>query len=667
MSTTMHAGCDHNQIHGDAVGTGFLSGPGFRDLPVQYTVVDGKYALCDGCIYMGTVEEVEADAARIRASAKETPEAKANHASDAEIAFGVAMPDYGDFLWPNGIVPYAFDSGLPQPQRVNDAIAHMHENTGIRLVLRTAANAAQFPNYVVFVRSSTPGVSWSSLGMRGGRQEIAVADGHPMGVICHEMLHALGILHEQTRTDRDRFVQIRWENIQPNRVSQFQILPGVTDLLDYDYGSIMHYGGSAFSSNGQPTIVPLQPGVTIGQRNALSYTDRQTVAKMYERFFAKGYSGVWRPGTGAYGLWVNATSASFVDKWQQWSQQGLRLTDIHVRHVGGQDRYSGVFEAGSGGHGLWMGASWSSFHDKWQEWSQAGLRLVDLHIHRANGENRYSGVFRAGGGGHGLWVNASWASLKEKWESWSQQGLRLIDLHVHRINGQTRYSGVFRSGSGGYGLWADASWTSFVAKWQELSQQGLKLVDLNHHLVGATSRYSGVFAAGGGGQYLWANVTYDSFIAKWQELAEQNFRLVDFEIVQSEDGAANSLDMAPMAADAAHGDGPSRELAENGFGGVIRPELLVPDSLPAPTVTPTMLDRLDALGAMVASDDSLATRLDSGEGMGELVLVPGPDGSALETGGEAVGGVVLSPEAAVVTPVHLGNGQNHAGYGSHMS
>jgi hypothetical protein len=276
-------------------------------------------------------------------------------------------------------------------------------------------------------------------------------------------------------------------------------------------------------------------------------------------------------------------------------------------------------------------------------------------------------VFRAGGGGHGLWVNASWASFKEKWESWSQQGLRLIDLHVHRINGQTRYSGVFRSGSGGYGLWADASWASFVAKWQELSQQGLKLVDLNHHLVGATSRYSGVFAAGGGGQYLWANVTYDSFIAKWQELAEQNFRLVDFEIVQSEDGAANSLDMAPMAADSAHGDGPSRELAENGFGGVIRPELLVPDSLPAPTVTPTMLDRLDALGAMVASDDSLAARLDSGEGMGELVLVPGPDGSALETGGEAVGGVVLSPEAAVVTPVHLGNGQNHAGYGSHMS
>lgn len=29
----------------------------------------------------------------------------------------------------------------------------------------------------------------------------------------HEILHALGIFHEQSRSDRDRFVKVVWENV----------------------------------------------------------------------------------------------------------------------------------------------------------------------------------------------------------------------------------------------------------------------------------------------------------------------------------------------------------------------------------------------------------------------------------------------------------------------
>ena len=39
---------------------------------------------------------------------------------------------------------------------------------------------------------------------------------------------------------------------------------------------------TAFSKNGQPTIEPLQSGVTIGQRNSLSSIDIQEVRTFYK-------------------------------------------------------------------------------------------------------------------------------------------------------------------------------------------------------------------------------------------------------------------------------------------------------------------------------------------------------------------------------------------------
>ncbi|VDN23923.1 unnamed protein product [Cylicostephanus goldi] len=78
--------------------------------------------------------------------------------------------------------------------------------------------------------------------------------------MAHELAHALGLFHVQSRYDRDRYVLINMGN--PSLLkSDFNKETTVTSThydIPYDYGSVMHYSSTAFAiSNTQPSIVPM--------------------------------------------------------------------------------------------------------------------------------------------------------------------------------------------------------------------------------------------------------------------------------------------------------------------------------------------------------------------------------------------------------------------------
>ena len=65
-------------------------------------------------------------------------------------------------------------------------------------------------------------------------------------IMQHEMLHALGFNHEQQRPDRDEFVDILYENIQPHYKYAFDKMSvKYWDNYEqiYDFASVMHYDG----------------------------------------------------------------------------------------------------------------------------------------------------------------------------------------------------------------------------------------------------------------------------------------------------------------------------------------------------------------------------------------------------------------------------------------
>jgi hypothetical protein len=100
------------------------------------------------------------------------------------------------------------------------------------------------------------------------------------GIIQHEFLHALGFEHEQSRPDRDNFVTINYQNIQEGKEVNFAKENSSNNLgSGYDFGSVMHYGATSFSKNGQKTISAPQ---SIGQRQGADAEDIFQVQLLYQ-------------------------------------------------------------------------------------------------------------------------------------------------------------------------------------------------------------------------------------------------------------------------------------------------------------------------------------------------------------------------------------------------
>jgi len=107
-------------------------------------------------------------------------------------------------------------------------------------------------------------------------------------VVLHEMMHALGFLHEQSRPDRDNFVSVNESNIISGKEDQFKIQNFETFEKPYDYTSIMQYASKWFSKNGEHTIVAIADGTPndfitnmMGKGNDLSPLDKDGIKRLY--------------------------------------------------------------------------------------------------------------------------------------------------------------------------------------------------------------------------------------------------------------------------------------------------------------------------------------------------------------------------------------------------
>ncbi|XP_031550235.1 zinc metalloproteinase nas-14-like [Actinia tenebrosa] len=186
-------------------------------------------------------------------------------------------------LWPKRVVPYEISPGMEAyVDNILAAIKEFQKHTCLTFVQKTKER-----NWIKFTKDRG---CWSYIGRiywRKGEQNLSLGTRcNTKGIIMHEMMHAVGFWHEQSRPDRNQFVEILWENIQKGMESQFnKYKHNKVDNLGftYDYQSIMHYGKKTFSRNGLPTIRSLDnPSMRLGSKDGFSPMDIEKMNALYE-------------------------------------------------------------------------------------------------------------------------------------------------------------------------------------------------------------------------------------------------------------------------------------------------------------------------------------------------------------------------------------------------
>jgi Astacin (Peptidase family M12A)/Bacterial tandem repeat domain 1 len=476
-------------------GTATLVLPGHdKATTVTYEIVDGQ-AIFEEDIILGNVD------------------AQGNLTSELTTQ-GVAI-DKQAYRWPGAVVPYVISGSLSSTMQAN------------------------INDYVSFVVGSgcSSWVGWQTLA-----QTINLSSGCSTGNVIHELGHAIGLWHEQSREDRDSHVTINWANIQAGTENNFakHVVDGF-DLGSYDFVSIMHYPCTAFSTNGQNTITPINPPVgvgcsaagvnKIGQRIALSTGDLSAVGKLYpakiafyglsssdyQKYFdlhlANGYrlkkvsgyevagsarfAAVWEHVSGP--AWVarhNMTSSTYQTYFNTYTSQGYRLQWVSGYTVGGITYYAAIWDKAPGG--AWVafhGMTSSDYQTKFNTYLGLGYRLKMVNGYNVSGSARFAAIWEKVSGPS--WVahhNMTSSDCQTKFNTYTSQGYRLVHVSGYSVGGVAYYAALWDKSAGpSWGARHGMGSTSFQSYINSFSNSGYKVSDVSGYSINGVPYYAALW------------------------------------------------------------------------------------------------------------------------------------------------------------------------------
>ncbi|XP_056005160.1 blastula protease 10-like [Ostrea edulis] len=189
-------------------------------------------------------------------------------------------------LWEQKTVPYEIQQGVSASMRekINEAIKAFNDLTCVKIQPRAQAGNLPHNSFIYFVNGQ--GCSSYVGRQQGGQQRITLQDPgcKQTKVVIHELMHAIGQMHEQQRSDRDEYIEILYDNVPSDQRHNFD-KENTHDRTPYDVESILQYPLTSFAINsGQPTMKLKDPRLEALVDTAQSFThnDLKEITMAYQ-------------------------------------------------------------------------------------------------------------------------------------------------------------------------------------------------------------------------------------------------------------------------------------------------------------------------------------------------------------------------------------------------
>ncbi|XP_069110459.1 protein SpAN-like isoform X2 [Argopecten irradians] len=195
-------------------------------------------------------------------------------------------------LWDKGLIPYTFSTSQPisdgNKKKIRDMMMKIENSTCIewkyvepdseeyRVIIEDGSGCHSRTGNI----NSDHGYQILSL-----KQDVCMQD----GTILHELGHVVGLEHEQSRPDRDKYIIIHWENLnggENNPNFAIEDNDAMTYNVPFDHSSVMlyspytmarHQGSKTFEAKDR-----FLEELAMEDRHDLSFYDKLLISRAYD-------------------------------------------------------------------------------------------------------------------------------------------------------------------------------------------------------------------------------------------------------------------------------------------------------------------------------------------------------------------------------------------------
>lgn len=189
--------------------------------------------------------------------------------------------------WPNGVIYYEWDANIAPftKQYALTAMETWADACGLVFVDVTGKST---PSNRIRIYNGDG--NRSRIGMVGGRQDLSLSlIGATEKDAIHELGHALGLIHEHCRADRDEYITVYYDNIKPGERHNFDKVSGNSYKYsaEFDYSSVMIYDSyirnTDFVYDTTKPVIQTKTGAEIESSLTPTALDIRTVNEMYKK------------------------------------------------------------------------------------------------------------------------------------------------------------------------------------------------------------------------------------------------------------------------------------------------------------------------------------------------------------------------------------------------